>query len=87
MAIRIPLGLCVVLLRRKGERIPTSGFALPRRRLCRIVPLGGMTEGDRGRNGDFNTKRTQKLIFALTIPPKDYLFNTHLYRGGGIFRA
>ena len=28
MAIRIPLGMCVVLMRRKGERIPTSGFAL-----------------------------------------------------------
>ena len=28
MAIRIPLGLCVVLVRRKEKRIPTSGFAL-----------------------------------------------------------
>ena len=44
MAIRIPLGQTEYQLRRKGERIPTSGFALPRRRLCRLVPLGEMTE-------------------------------------------
>ena len=28
VAIRVPLGICIVLVRRKGERIPTSGFAL-----------------------------------------------------------
>ena len=27
-AIRIPLGLCGVIMRREGTRIPTSGFAL-----------------------------------------------------------
>ena len=28
VAIRIPLGLCIILVRRKEKRIPTSGFAL-----------------------------------------------------------
>ena len=45
VAIRISLELCVVLMRCKGERIPTSRLRTgSRRRLCRIVPLGRMTE-------------------------------------------
>ena len=28
VAIRVPLGICIVLVRSKRERIPTSGFAL-----------------------------------------------------------
>ena len=43
VAIRIPLGAGIILVRRKEKRIPTSGFALSRRRLCRLVPLGRMT--------------------------------------------
>ena len=47
VAIRVPLGICKVLVRRKGERIPTTSVSTgSRRRLCRLVPLGRMTEVD-----------------------------------------
>ena len=64
MAIRIPLGLCIVIARRKGERIPTSGFALL-----------GMTEMGVGGLRRFVVRtHTKPLSHFVTAPPKGEAF-------------